>query len=406
MSRQSAKPRVSPFLVTVISLAILFGIGEIVIRVYLTRKEGRLTPIFDKIRSEQNAYVEDFIALGKNGITYNSTLAPHPYLAFVHHPESFSAVNSSGLLNRDFPLRKIPGEFVILVTGGSCAGQLVGKWPRMNWLEKELNAHYTNDTIKKFTVLNGGGGGWHQPQAFILFSLYADVIDGVITLDGFNEHYLLTSSLSFESLSPNYMAALNNHAQNGMVQWPLKIDGGLYQFEKNTPLVRHSYFLYWILQRIRSVARNFYSYVNDNSFTGRAIKSYFRLPEGLSDTDKKNLAIEKYKKYISMMHAIAVSMGIKDAYFIQPVPALNKTLTPQEKIAAGDLSYKDDYVLMNSGLLKLREKNIPVHSLLPVFENENDTIYKDWAHYNDHGYQMVAEDILGVIEKEWGLKRR
>ena len=71
-------------------------------------------------------------------------------------------------------------------------------------LERILNAEFTGDRFDRFIVLNGGRGAWKQPNQYIFFGLYADILAGVITLDGFNEHYMINARRRFELPSNLY----------------------------------------------------------------------------------------------------------------------------------------------------------------------------------------------------------
>ena len=140
----------------------------------------------------QNTYVRDLTK--ETDCRYVDTLFPHPYLAFVHHdnpPCGLHYVNKIGLFGDDFPVVKRTDRYVILLTGGSVASQMAQNWrpPAPHYLEEELNKKYVSPNGKPFEVLNGGDGAWKEPQAFILFSLYATSVDAVVTLDGFNEYY-------------------------------------------------------------------------------------------------------------------------------------------------------------------------------------------------------------------------
>ena len=76
-------------------------------------------------------------------------------------------------------------------------------------LERILNAEFTGDRFDRFIVLNGGHGAWKQPNQYIFFGLYADILAGVITLDGFNEHYMINSRRRFEEPASIYFKSLS-----------------------------------------------------------------------------------------------------------------------------------------------------------------------------------------------------
>ena len=90
-------------------------------------------------------------------------------------------------------------RFVILVTGGSVAAQFAQLLPGgPRYLEQALNERYISPMGQPFLVLNGGDAAWKQPQQIILFLLYVDAIDTVVTLDGFNEQYSVSAWRRFD----------------------------------------------------------------------------------------------------------------------------------------------------------------------------------------------------------------
>src|SRR5262245_37329432 len=172
----------------VVALAAIEGSAT----VWLMIEDGHYTPAEELFERTQNSYVRDFTR--GTSCRYVDTLYPHPYLAFLHHanpPCGFPNVNNVGLLGDDYPAARNPDRYTILVTGGSIASQLaqIEPAPAPRFLEEELNRNYRSPNDKPFLALNGGDGGWKQPQPFILFALFATSVDAVITVGGMNEFY-------------------------------------------------------------------------------------------------------------------------------------------------------------------------------------------------------------------------
>jgi hypothetical protein len=99
------------------------------------------------------------------------------------------------------------------------------------------------------------------------------------------------------------------------------------------------------------------------------------------------------------MEQTARQFNIHLSIFLQPAPALYKTLTPEEKKVVGDLSYEADYRLFTDHLLKSR---LPVYSLLKVFMDTPETIYKDGIHVrkNSTGSQQVVSEIFQILDQQ------
>jgi hypothetical protein len=390
----------------VVSLAIL----EVVCLAYYWRRDGRVIPVTDKLLAEHNAYVEDLVP---EQMTYADLLVPHPYLSYVHNPYLrglSQPINRLGLMGHEFPIRKEPGVFVILVTGGSVASQLAGLTVEDNVLEQELNERYIGGRIRRFLVLNGGAGAWHQPQQFILFALYAQVLDGVVTLDGFNERYVLDSPFyQFELPAENYVVAISNQVGDLRAVFPLWVDGQVLRAQQSRWL-RHSRLVYCLGGWIRGWARRAY---REGGAAGwvrpglqRTVQDFFQWPQGWSRREKQLYALEQYKKYIRFMNAIADHAGIRSLFTIQPCPAVGKRLTPEERKIVGSLDYGSQYQMMAEKLLALRDEGVPIYSLLDAFVRHDETIYRDAIHVSPEGNRILARRILELLEREWDLVPR
>src|SRR5690349_4306021 len=186
------KKRVFGWITILIGIVMALAVVEVTAIVWLYLEDGHYTSAEELFERTQNTYVKDLTK--DTDCRYVDTLFPHPYLAFVHHgnpPCGLKHTNNVGLFGPDFPSIKPADRYVVLVTGGSVASQLVQNWPdpAPHYLEEELNRHYVSPNGKPWLVLNGGDGAWKQPQQLILFSLYAASVDAVVTVDGYNEHF-------------------------------------------------------------------------------------------------------------------------------------------------------------------------------------------------------------------------
>jgi hypothetical protein len=110
---------------------------------------------------------------------------------------------------------------------------------------------------------------------------------------------------------------------------------------------------------------------------------------------------------------VARDNGVKSAYFLQPVPAWGKTLTEEEKRAVGDLSYRDLYRRIVTGMMTLSERGLPIYDLGEIFVNEKRSIYADHIHYlyygadeESRGNRLMAARIGELLADTWGLRRK
>jgi hypothetical protein len=391
-------------------LSVALGIGaalaglEVLTAAYLTVRDGRYTPARQRFAEGQNAFVTQLTG-NSSTCRYIDSLFPHPYLGFVHHanPPCGYIVNNIGLFGPDFPSERQAGRFVVLSTGGSVASQLGSVQGTPPYLQDALNQKYISPNGKPFLVLNGADGGWKQPQQLFLFLLYADAVDAVVTLDGFNEHYLLQDGERFE-YPPSNFSLVNPLADRdfaGVVRlWLLGKMGAF--FQANAVLSRsHAAFLVTrYLQNSAAAAQKQHT----------TLQSIFALPAAWDAEKRFRWSIGQYRKYLLAMHAVARQQHIPASFFVQPVPAFGKPLTDQEKTAVGDLSYGPIYQRMTGQLMSLAGDGVPIHNLRDVFAARTDTLYVDAIHFNfrtpggNPGYRLMAERMAADIARDWNLK--
>ncbi len=376
-------------------------------------RDGKYTPASEMFASAgNNSYIND--VTGDRACRYVDTLFPHPYLAFVHHrdgPCGMPNANNVGMTGDDYPLVKPDDRYVVLLTGGSVAAQMGQNRPppAPKFLEEALNANYVSPTGKPFLVLNGGGGAWKQPQQTILLTLFGDVVDAVVTLDGFNEQLMFKPGLKLrlDTPGPNFFDINPLVAQGSfgsvVTSW---LAGEAAALAGAGPL-RYSHAAYLVSTAFSSLAARPESGIASGTFW-----RMFLLPQSMSNDAEFDWQLVQYRKYIRIMNASAQALGIRSMFFLQPVPATGKVLTEQEQKVSGDLSYGPRYIRIVDDLVKLNGDGIPVRSLLDVFESQKGTIYEDWIHAyrtpagDSPGYRVMAEAMAREMAKGWGFKRK
>jgi hypothetical protein len=404
------------FVLTTVLLALLVGVlvFEVLSIAVLTFKDRHYVGARELLRREEGAFIGDVTRSGPN-CQYIDTMFPHPYLAFVHHanpPCGMWYVNNIGLFGPDFPAEKRTDRFVILVTGGSVAAQFAQNYPTgPKYLEEVLNASYSSPTEKPFLVLNGGDGAWKQPQQAILFLLYSDVVDAVVTLDGYNEHYYTMGSvpLRFEYPAANFLMVnplVENRYDVVAGRWLL---GRLVGYLSRNRLLSRSHGAVMIARVLRSAIERLSASPGERKTT---LQSIFAIPPEWDQQKRSEWSLGQYRKYIRSIDALAADRKVFAAHFIQPCPAIGKRLTPEERAVVGDLNYAADYAHMTDSLLGLRRDGVKIFSLLELFHDVDHTIYEDHAHMKkdahgeSEGYRRMAIEIARTIAAEWGLKQR
>jgi len=395
----------------VIATTAVFVAVELLANGYLYVKDGRYIPARARIAALGNTFIAGMTSQG-TGCRYVDTLYPHPYLAFVHHgnpPCGVPDINNIGLFGPDYPSEKPADRFVVLVTGGSVAAQFMSSGVnRTPYLQAALERDYVSPNGRPFLLLNGGDGAWHQPQQLILFLLYADAVHAVVTLDGFNERYFVGSNVRFEFPSNNFMDVnpLVRASYSDVVKrW---VVGKLYGRAANSRVLSRSQIAYLVLARLDAYLKEQQSLYTAREKTN--VNTMFQLPEGWDEERRIVWADGQYRKYIRAMDAVAAQNGVLFAHFIQPVPALGKTLTAEEQAVVGDLGYRGLYERITRDVLSLANTGTPIFSLLDVFRHNTDSLYADVIHLRQApdgtspGYALIAQRMATVLASTWHLQ--
>ncbi len=403
-----------------ILLGIVFALAliEVSAIAWLYVEDGRYTPAAELFERTQNTYVRD--TTKGTACRYVDTLYPHPYVAFVHHanpPCGLPWVNNVGLFGPDFPTVKPKDYYVVMLIGGSVASQLAQnqKPPAPRYLEEELNNKYVSPNGKPWMVLNGGDGAWKEPQPFILFSLYANSVDAMISLGGFNEHYAFRpySTERLEAPASNFLEVnpfvADENFGDAAIGWVMgRIAGSL----ALNPILGQSHAAYLVIRGIEAAAKGKDSFKSTKRTT---IPGMFALPQDIRGNADRVFAVQLglYQKYLRAEEVVAHDNGVKSAYFFQPVPAWGKTLTEEEKRVVGDLSYGDLYRRIVTGMMTLRERGLAMFDLGDIFMDEKGSIYADHIHYlrygradESHGNRLMAARIGELLSQTWGLQRK
>jgi hypothetical protein len=394
----------------VLGTAILLELG--MAGYYLLANRGYVS-VATLLAREQNTFVREL--KGDHECTYLDHLFPHPYLGHVHHanpPCGNAAINNVGLFGPDYPVERDPGKFTILLTGGSVAASMEGLNPTQGRLQAILNARYESPNGKEFLVLRGGDGAWKQPQQTILFLLHARAVDAVVTLDGFNEVLAMLGQSRLDVPSSNFFTVNPRLEQSERRLIAVRVYSAIYEYSKRNWLLSRSYAAYGLSKTARELIRA-YGERERAGAQKTTVPSLFALPDNWDDARRRAWNIEEYAKYVRVMDATTQRLGVKRAFFLQPVPAIEKTLTAEERQVVDDLGYRDLYQRIVSALLSLRSEGVPVISLLNVFADVTETIYADPVHCVEDsltgeslGYQIMASRLADELATAWRMRRK
>jgi hypothetical protein len=394
--------------------------SEFAVTVYYIVRDGKYISPGERLLAERNAYVEVARAqTPSKSCGYGDSLIVHPYLAYVQTalgPCGVGYANSKSMIGKEFPDRPRPRTGIILLTGGSVAAQFT--WDNRKEespLERILNAEFTGDRFDRFIVLNGGHGAWKQPNQYIFFGLYADILAGVITLDGFNEHDWIASRRRFEEPASNYFQAVERQDPRvttaPFTMAALKLDADLYRFASRHALFQMSNLAYLVVDVVRTALRRYASHAPKVSITVEddwvkaSYTKMFAFHDKMTREERKIWSLRQYEKYIRLMHGGAEALRIKSLFLIQPIPGWGKPLTERERTFAR--TDRKLYKEMTDQLVGMREQfGIPVYSLVDVFQNTQEEIYQDQAHVNKLGNEIIARRVADLIAEVWGWPRK
>jgi hypothetical protein len=266
-------------------------------------------------------------------------------------------------------------------------------------------------------VLNGGDGAWKEPQPFILFAMYASSVDAVVNLGGFNEHYFfwpgaeerLERPLSnFTDVNP-FVA--DENFGDAAIGWVMgRVAGSMAQM----PILGHSHAAYMIVRGIEAMAKGKDVFKADKN-KKTTLTSIFALPNDVKGNGDKvfQTQLALYQKYTRAIEAVAKDNNVKTAYFLQPVPSWGKTLTDEEKRAAGaNMTDPVLYRRMVEGMLALRERGLAVFDLGDLLKDHPETVYADDIHFirdttgESKGYRLMATRVADDLAKAWNLKAK
>ena len=387
-------------LVVLINLALVIAGSELLFTAYYYTKDGRYQSVADKLAAEKSSFDVEKTSEGPCNRHHNVLIA-HPYLAFVHtsRPECNALANNTGHRGPDVPYHKNPDDYVVMMLGGSVAHQLYQfeHEQLQTWLQKK-------HPDKHVIVLNGALEGWKQPQQLFMLQLYGDVIDAAFTVEGANEvmfNRRLNYNVRFDAPFLAGFRKANPQYQSDAEQRAMVLSSWIFDTLQDNAVLSHSKTAYFIGEQWRAHLAIKALAKNDLDQLGQ-LRTIYELPKDWSFEQKRSDAIAQYIKYLGLMNATAKQYHIRFAIFLQPVPALNKPLSADEQAVVGDLNYRDDYQLFTNELLNPKN-NLPIVSLVNVFDGVNETIYKDSIHYlqESSGPGRVITRIEQTLDTKW-----
>ncbi len=390
------------------SLIIFLIILEIISKLVVYFEYGYLKKPSDIIRDDNlNSYVQ--LLEKEEKCNYSSFLFPHPYLGWVHwnNPKCSNkfTFNSDGFPGPEFPIKKYEEFFDILITGGSVAEQLAPRKCKNrenalcnNFLGKALK-EYISSNNKKIRVFNGAAGAYKHPHQSIVATLFGKNFDLIISIEGFNEHYMLEDNnlKKFSFPANNYNVASNGfYLDSSFNRLIIELVSSYKNLANKFFLADNSHFHSLSYRMLKIIAEKKYFKINNKRQNFSNLWEYDKTRLNSVDIEEfkfENL-VSQWKNFI----ASSSSNGAKAIVIIQPVPQLYKNLTLEEKEFTNHRDYKKIFLKMAEEAEKLRlNENLMVYDFLNIFEQYNETIYQDAIHINTKGNKIMASHLIDIL---------
>lgn len=359
---------------------------------------------------DSKSYFEQFTS-NNFDCDFRGLFGPHPYLSFSARFDSRCSrgiTSYPGFRTRPFPIELPKDSFSILVSGGSVADECLhtNKLKESN-LEIRLNRTFVSPNRQPFRVFNGSLGAFKLPQQTILFLLYADRFHALITLDGFNELWPFLTKHEFNYPASHYFHMNPFDDGNGAAFLYVLATTKIESLSRRSYIISKSNFI----ELLQLLLINRYN-TEKEKFKNRSLANkVFRFPSYWHDAEKIKHNRSQLVKYYRVNHAIASRLGKYSAFFLQPVPAIGKMLTIEEKSVVGQLDYGKIYRENIEELLKLDSEGVNIFNLGNVFSKIEETIYRDAIHFvktksQSEGCERVIVSVVKLLGEKWKLKRK
>lgn len=403
------------FIFSLILFALVYVIGEALVGTYYVIRNKSFASPSSLLK---NTFGSNWQPLLPIECDYLSVLGPHPYLGYVMFGNAAEECKLSyqGLLNNelmsgpDYPEKKNPDEFVIMLTGGSVADQLGSTYlDNKHYFTEYLNQRFHPPRGKTFRIIVSALGDYRFPQNLLGPILHHNIIDGIIDLSGYNESHQYHHREKLDKPSSNYWVQFdleNKRFKNNSI-----LNNRVLVKKANESWCRYSYLCFFALEKYFQ----FQVMEKDENTRYENQKKIFQYPKEWTYEEAWQDRMKKHQGYYKITHSMCTKFDLYCAYFLQPIPAIDKVLTEIEKlqIQNENKELKPVYSRMVRELTSLKKEGIPIYSLTHVFKNHKETIYGDHIHYllreNNpvkKGNEIVLGAMIEVLERDWKLQRK
>jgi hypothetical protein len=361
----------------------------------------------------------------------------HPYLGYVRNPRNrqqvlndrpiSTPVNEHGFFGPS-PLEPAsPDQLVVAITGGSAACELYLDAGDTLAAALKTEPAFSDKQLKLVCLALGG---MKQPQQLLAVEYFLALgarFDAVVNFDGFNDVVLPLAENEPLGVAGHYPRYWPVYATMGLnvAQSKLVVEAG--QLEQcrqrwarrvaGTPL-RHSAVALSLWYRCD---RSWKVSIQDRQ--NRMRETLQRRPDKLSPQESgppdQYVSLSELRKQVvqlwvngsTQMARTCTANKIRYFHFLQPNQYFkgSKVFTDEEKRKAfggPNYYYRRDaaagYPLLVAQAETLRQRGVRFYDFTMLFKDQAGTLYRDeCCHYNQDGYNLVAEQIAAAMAHQW-----
>ncbi len=364
----------------------------------------------------------------------------HPYYGFTVRPQAKPPVGGYALgannhgfdAASDYPVEKLPGDFLVGIFGGSVAAKLAVFEHQHGILAEKINSALEGSQAK---VLSFAQGGFKQPQQLLLLNYFRALgqeLDLVINVDGFNEVALAghnaESGIAVDMPSIDHVMALQDvtsiTTSAGGIERMLRIRG---HWRKHARFFNRAwsgeaweltfasgFMVDWLIYEyhLRRYHATRLEYAGSANPAERASWFHLRSADAISGEDAAaamRRGADVWARSSVLMSQTQKARGALYLHFIQPnqyFPTQRRYSEEERSVAFSAQSRYPPFVELGYPYLQQRvdsllREEVSAWSLLELFDDVPEPVYIDnCCHYTDVGQRILVETIGDVAAQE------
>ena len=350
--------------------------------------------IFLKITNNDKKFEEIYLGLKKNSYkeenflnkaAYTNYIYPHPYLAYSHNPYN-SKLKMNNIHFRslnDVQFNKSEKVFYIGIFGGSVAASFANNLEVNSKVEKCYT--YDNKTIK---FVNFADNAYKQPQTNISLILHKNFINMAISIEGFNESYMVDEKNYFFDLPASNFNWV--HPQLSEISLFHIIYLKLFKIKNNQLSSTNTTKLFTLFAR-KLFEKSRYTSKDSRYKSSKDIKKQINI---------RDYNLFKYYNYMKDFLLLSNTLDGKGYIFLQPFP-IYKNLSLKEKNFLTEREKQRQEKFINRLNNYSKEIDKPYKDLSSIYKFNSDDIFIDIIHLNNRGNLILLKKIFSEINSDY-----